>query len=86
MFGSIGYAEIIIFGVVAVVMFGRKLPEVARSVGNSYAQFRQGLSEIKSSIDNEELDNPSTTNLEYDRPYDDEVEPAGPKFVPPDDE
>ena len=50
MLGGIGYAELVVLGVVAVILFGRKLPEVARNVGNSYAQFRQGLSELQSSM------------------------------------
>lgn len=87
MFGSIGYWEIIVFGIVAVVLFGRKLPEVARNVGNSYAQLRKGLSEIQSSINAEGFEMDQTdSNLEYEQPYDDEIEPAGMKFVPPEDD
>lgn len=84
MFGSIGYAEIIVLGIVAVVLFGRKLPEVARNVGNSYAQFRKGLSEIQTSINSEEYDEASDFN--YERTYEDAIEPSGPKFEPPDEE
>ena len=41
--GGIGYLEIILIAIVAVMLFGNKLPEVARSVGQSYTQFRRGL-------------------------------------------
>ncbi len=82
MFGSIGYAEIIVFGVVAVILFGRRLPEVARNVGSSYAQFRKGLSDIQSSIETEDKQDYSS-NEEYEHTYDDVVEPMGPKFEPP---
>ena len=51
--GGIGYAEIILIGIVAVVLFGSRLPEVARSVGQSYTQFRKGLNDIQSSVKSE---------------------------------
>jgi sec-independent protein translocase protein TatA len=83
MLGGIGYTEILLLGIVAVILFGRKLPEVARNVGNSYAQFRKGLSDIQSSINVEENDFSTNNNLEYEQAYDDAVEPSGPKFEPP---
>ena len=51
--GGIGYAEIILIGIVAVVLFGSRLPEGARSVGQSYTQFRKGLNDIQSSVKSE---------------------------------
>ena len=84
MFGSIGYPELIVLGVVAVLLFGRKLPEVARNVGTSYAQFRKGLSDIQSTINVDESDF-SGNNAEYESTYDDVVEPTGPKFEPPEE-
>jgi len=82
MFGSIGYAELIVMAVVAVILFGRKLPEVARNVGSSYAQFRQGLSELQSSFhdvkDDLTIDPP---DFDADDFQDDYV--PGPKFEPP---
>ena len=50
MFG-LGFQELLIVGVVAVLLFGKRLPEVARSLGASYHEFRRGLSEIQSQID-----------------------------------
>ena len=42
MFGM-GVQEFAIVAVVAILLFGKRLPEVARSFGASYRQFRQGL-------------------------------------------
>ena len=81
MFG-IGYVELMVLLTVAVVLFGRKLPEVAKNVGSSYAQFRKGLSEIQTSIELETEDT-ANPNLEYEQSYDDITEPSGPKFEPP---
>jgi len=53
MFGGIGYAEMILIAGVAVLLFGSKLPEVARSVGQSYTQFRKGLNDIQTSVKDE---------------------------------
>lgn len=81
MFGGIGSAELIVLLIVAVILFGSKLPEVAKNVGSSYAQFRKGLSEIQSSIESEVDQNEE--HSPYEQTYDDTVEPTGPKFEPP---
>ena len=47
MFG-LGMTELMIIGVIAVMLFGKRLPEVARSVGASYSEFRKGLTNIQS--------------------------------------
>ena len=50
MFGM-GVGELLIFGVIAVLLFGKRLPEVARSFGQSYHQFRRGLQDVQSEMD-----------------------------------
>lgn len=47
MFGSLGFQEMIIIGGIAVLLFGKRLPEVARSLGSSYQQFRRGLQDLQ---------------------------------------
>ena len=42
MFGM-GFQELIVVGVVAVLLFGKRLPEVARTLGTSYRDFRKSL-------------------------------------------
>lgn len=37
--------------IVAVVLFGSRLPDVLRQVGRAYAQFRRGLSEFQYNLD-----------------------------------
>lgn len=86
-FGSPGITEMVFIGVLAVLLFGSKLPEVARSLGSSYQQFRKGLTDIQSSI-KEDMDSvkqsvdllPDYSDLDSD--YD---EPTSSKFEPPEE-
>jgi len=39
--------ELMIVGAIAVLLFGNKLPSVARSLGKSMTEFKKGISEFK---------------------------------------
>ena len=41
--GGIGYGEIILILFVALLVFGRRLPEVGRSLGEGLNEFKRGL-------------------------------------------
>lgn len=72
-------------GVVAVLLFGKRLPEVARSLGKSYHEFRSGLTDIQSSFDYTDMggaSKPSSYSSSHSD-YDDYDEPTAPKFEPP---
>lgn len=65
MFGLPGGAEWIIIGVIALLIFGRRLPDVARSVGKSIVEFKKGLRDVKDEIDERSrLDTPQEPKLE----------------------
>lgn len=75
-----------VIAVLAVVLFGGRLPEVARTVGGYYQQFRKSLADIQDSIKNDldirkDLDLNEPPRLEDHSDFDDD-EPA-PTFEPP---
>lgn len=87
-FGSPGVGEILVIGMIAVILFGKRLPEVARSVGKSYNQFRRGLSDIQSDFNSQVYSEANSTDYSsYDVPQitsDQEQDvPTAPKFEPP---
>ena len=49
-FGSMGMTEIMVIGLIAVMLFGKNLPGVARKFGKTYREFRKGLSEFQNSV------------------------------------
>jgi sec-independent protein translocase protein TatA len=50
-FGIPGGWEWIIILVVALLIFGRRLPDVARSIGKSLTEFKKGINEAKDTKD-----------------------------------
>ncbi|NOT00607.1 MAG: twin-arginine translocase TatA/TatE family subunit [Phycisphaerales bacterium] len=50
-FGFPGGSEWIVIGLVALLLFGRRLPDVARSMGRSITEFKKGLRDMKDDVD-----------------------------------
>jgi sec-independent protein translocase protein TatA len=61
---SIGFGEILIILVLALIIFGpRRLPEMGRTIGRSLRDFRRATSEIRSEIE-ADLDEPPRVSVE----------------------
>ncbi len=86
MFGGIGFQEMLIIGIIAVLLFGSKLPDVAKTVGASYKEFRDGLFNLQSTM-NSSIDSPSSRSRKSSstprEEYDDYEEASAPMFKPP---
>jgi sec-independent protein translocase protein TatA len=64
---NLGTPEIILLLVIGVVLFGRRLPEIGRSMGKGIVEFKKGLSgledEIEGSSDRQEaMVRPNSSN------------------------
>jgi sec-independent protein translocase protein TatA len=49
--GLPGGSEIIIIGIIALLLFGSRLPKVARSMGKSIVEFKKGIKNVQEDID-----------------------------------
>ena len=45
------WQELLIIGLVAVLLFGRRLPEVGRNLGRALVEFKRGLRGVKDEVD-----------------------------------
>jgi sec-independent protein translocase protein TatA len=84
MFG-LSFQELLIIGVVAVLLFGKNLPDVAKKFGGMYRDFRKSLDDLRSQVDftdafNSAPSKPRPTRKTYSDDYD---EVSAPKFEPP---
>ncbi|MHC4428767.1 MAG: Sec-independent protein translocase subunit TatA/TatB [Planctomycetota bacterium] len=62
-FGFPGTWEWLIILVVALVIFGRRLPEVGRSLGRGIVEFKRGIKGIEDDIDTESSQAPPAREL-----------------------
>jgi len=51
MFG-LGGQEILLLLVLGVLLFGRKLPELGRSVGKTFVEFKKGVKGLEDEVEN----------------------------------
>jgi sec-independent protein translocase protein TatA len=63
---GIGAPEMMIVGVIALLLFGKNLPNVARNLGKSFAEFKKGISGFQDEIRNASRD--AERNMTYTPP------------------
>ncbi len=78
--GMPGGSEMLIVLAIAVLLFGKRLPEVGRSLGKGIVEFKKGIHGIE-----EDIESASTASADgsYQSETADRDEPTAPKFEPP---
>ncbi len=75
-----GPAEMMIILAIGVLLFGKRLPEVGRSLGKGIVEFKKGVRGIEDEI---ESSSNSTATLPPQNDVDDHDDATAPKFEPP---
>lgn len=80
--------EMMAIGVIAVVLFGGNLPDVARKAGSVYREFRGRLNDVQREFRAAEYEatrafNSHDSSGDDDDEDDEGSEPSAPKFTPP---
>lgn len=82
MFG-LGWGEILVLGIIAVLLFGKRLPEMAKYIGKSVVEFKKGMHGLETGFDDASpgasAAAPVSAPAEAIRPPQ-RVAPAAPKF------
>ena len=84
-FGAPGTTEMLVIGIIALLLFGKRLPEVARGLGKGLTEFKKGVAGVEDSVRSE------VRAIEHDVASDEEPAPAAtreeplaaPRFSPP---
>lgn len=71
--------ELLVIGMIALLLFGKRLPEVARSLGKGIVEFKKGVS----GIEDEVRSAGSQTSSYRPQPSSDTQNVTAPKFEPP---
>lgn len=89
---SMGAQEMLIVGVIAILLFGERLPEVARKIGKQLTEFRRSVRGIQeeftgalSGVEQSTgwISSTSSGRSSSDDLVDESSEATAPKFVPP---
>jgi sec-independent protein translocase protein TatA len=79
--------EMIVLGIVGLLLFGKRLPEVARSLGKGMREFKDGMSGIQGEFNSAYTSPVRTESRNASRPIPSDEEERGefvaPKFEPP---
>lgn len=50
-FGTPGWQELLILAVIGILIFGKRLPEVGRSIGRGIVEFKKGLAGVDEEVE-----------------------------------
>lgn len=84
--GAPGPWEMMIVGLIALLLFGKRLPEVARSLGKGLVEFKRGMTGIQEEVTRTQYDIDEAANKTPSSrpvPAEEQEELQAPKFEPP---
>ena len=76
MFGTPGVMETVVLGVIALLLFGKRLPEVARSLGQSFVEFKRGMTNIETDVRTAAYSEPSPTSSSSSSRVEEDLKPT----------
>jgi sec-independent protein translocase protein TatA len=85
-FFGLGMSEVLLLGVIAVLLFGKNLPDVGRKAGKYISDIRKSMQNIRQEIDSATSEITSELNVASSPSSDDSLdreEATAPKFEPP---
>lgn len=83
---NLGPFEMALFGLIALMLFGKKLPEVARNFGGTYRDLRKSLSDFQREFQGWDRPDPRASSKpawQQPEPEQEKLEVSAPKFIPP---
>ena len=86
-FATPGPFEMMIIGIIALLLFGKRLPEVARSLGKGIVEFKKGVKGIEDDVDHSSYHSSSNQSASSRPvPQDDQDQFTAPRFELPENE
>ena len=79
---GIGWSEMLILGVIGLLLFGKRLPEVARNLGKGMMEFKKGMYDLQDEVSTASRSSFSSSQSRP-IPADMREEATAPKFEPP---
>lgn len=80
---DISPSELMVVMVIAVLIFGKRLPDVARSMGKGLSEFRRGMRGLQDEITSAATGQSRPAQTVFHDDSDDTEESTAPRFVPP---
>ena len=81
--GGVGTSEMVLLGIVALMLYGSRLPEVARNLGGTYRGLKKSVDDFKREFEAADIHEP-VRKIPVQSDDDEQlVQTDAPKFTPP---
>ena len=83
LFGNLGTTELLIILALGLLIFGRRLPEVGRSLGKGIVEFKKGIKGIEDDVDDSSSKQRVSSPKEFPRAGEDDRRVSRPETAAP---